>query len=460
MSLTRVNLSDLSSALANTIGEGGSSFDQDLNTNNDVAFNRVVITQGEINVGANNSFALYVNDGETTQSFTMGTDGTITLPGGTTLGGGPYNLEITAGSNPPASAYGSVYIYTADDNGYYSTQFAADGSISIPSAIVMDNSDNDLGMLSAGGVTVASNRSGESQYEWYFDTSGNLGLPDDGFIYPFIDDNAGLRLKDSANSDRAQLAALGAVNLRAGSAGSGKEWNFDTNGTITFPDSTTQTTAYPGFNQDLNTTDSPSFANIVANNITANNKLSAFSLVSTQSVGEEGGQIELSNPDSNTTLGGSFVTVDIWRDKFRVFEGGSARGVSIDLSKAPAGVGGELLWKVGNVVDAGTFVTLDNLKVAVAASGNRGLSVAAVSGSFFVNIGAWYGGSGGTGGNSVNNLQVTTTESGSLFGWNFLAEGNTAQYTIFDKTNSRMYRVTMMIGPAYLNNFISIERLA
>ena len=30
---------------------------------------------------------------------------------------------------------------------------------------------------------------------------------------------------------------------------------------------------------------------------------------------------------------------------------------------------------------------------------------------------------------------------------------------ILDKTNSRMYRVFMMIGSGYNNNFISIERL-
>jgi hypothetical protein len=181
--------------------------------------------------------------------------------------------------------------------------------------------------------------------------------------------------------------------------------------------------------------------------------------ISTNSVGDEGGEIQLAASANATITNG--VVIDSYNDIVRIFEGGgSARGVRIDIAKAPAGVGGELLWKVGGVVDAGTFVTLDNLNVTIPTSNNRGLSVAAVSGSFFANIGAWYGGSGGTGGDSVNNLSVTTTPSVSLFDWNFVAEGNSAQYTIYDKTNNRMYRVTLMIGPAYLNNFISIERLA
>jgi hypothetical protein len=31
--------------------------------------------------------------------------------------------------------------------------------------------------------------------------------------------------------------------------------------------------------------------------------------------------------------------------------------------------------------------------------------------------------------------------------------------SIRDKTNSRFYRVTMMIGASYVSNFLSIERL-
>jgi hypothetical protein len=426
--------------------------------------------------------------------------------------------------------------------------------------------------------------------QWTLGTDGAIYLPVKGALHP-VDDNAGLVLYDTDNSNRAQLAAIGDINLRTDSTNAGKEWTFDTNGdltvpnyinfkdgsfigdeggagtpvfridapiglginlttdsgmegsnnvwtfgvdgTVTFPDSTVQTTAWTGTTSVSQITNLPSgngalsvstvgsaiaveytpadvptniseltndagyITNTVTGNLTVSGTVTAsnfegnititgdvvgtsanvelvagsytatmddtgsFSapvLVSTNSVGDEGGEINLSLPAANTTLSG-MVTVDVYRDQVRIFQGGDARGVYVDLAKAPAGVGGELLWKASGVVDAGTFVTLDNLKVTVPTTGNRGLSVAAVSGSFFANIGAWYGGSGGTGGSSVNNLEVTTTPSVSLFDWNFVAEANTAQYTIYDKTNNRMYRVTLMIGPAYLNNFISIERL-
>jgi hypothetical protein len=177
--------------------------------------------------------------------------------------------------------------------------------------------------------------------------------------------------------------------------------------------------------------------------------------------GDEGGEILLAKAITNTTITGSGITIDTYRDRLRIFEqGGNARGVYIDLSKAPGGVVGELMWKASGFVDAGTFVTLDNLKCTVTTSGQRGLSIGAVSTSFEADLSGWYvGQSIGTAGGAANNLGYGTTPSTSLFGWSFPAHGDTAQYHIRDKTNNRFYRVTMMIGNSYLNNFISIERL-
>jgi hypothetical protein len=212
------------------------------------------------------------------------------------------------------------------------------------------------------------------------------------------------------------------------------------------------------------TTDTGSFA-VTGSNQFNGNQIITGSLTTTGNVivgtgiGDEGGEINLAY-SQNTTLTGSAANIDVFQDRIRIFEGGgNSRGVYIDLSKAPVGNIGELLWKTSGIVDAGTFVTLDNLKATVASSGDRGLSIAATSTTFSANISATYGGVGATSGDSINNLSITTTPTTSLFGWNFVAEGEGAIYLIFDKTNNRMYRVTMMIGPAYLNNFISIERL-
>ena len=139
-----------------------------------------------------------------------------------------------------------------------------------------------------------------------------------------------------------------------------------------------------------------------------------------------------------------------------------ARGVSIDLSKAPAGVAGELTWKVAGYVDAGQFVTMDNLKFSVTTTGNRGLCCATVSGTATLAISATFGYINGVGGNATNWSSMptyTTTVSGSWFNYGFPNAGDGSTYLVNDYTNKRFYRVTLMIGPGYIGNFICVERL-
>ena len=176
--------------------------------------------------------------------------------------------------------------------------------------------------------------------------------------------------------------------------------------------------------------------------------------------GDEGGELQLATAQTNSTLTAGVVSVDVYRDRLRIFEGGgNSRGVYIDLSKAPAGNAGELMWKSSGMVNAGTFVSLDNIKATVTSSNPYGLSIAAVSTTFSANISAYHAYTGGIAGGQANNQSITTTPTNSLFGWSFITEGDGAYYTIVDKTNSRMYRITMMIGSGFNNNFISIERL-
>lgn len=112
-------------------------------------------------------------------------------------------------------------------------------------------------------------------------------------------------------------------------------------------------------------------------------------------------------------------------------------------------------------VDAGQFVTLDNLKFSVTTSGNRGLSCATVSGTVALSISGTYGFINGVGGAATGypGPVYTTTPSGSWFGWSFPNAGDGSTYLINDYVNQRFYRVTLSIGAGYLKNFISIERL-
>ena len=59
--------------------------------------------------------------------------------------------------------------------------------------------------------------------------------------------------------------------------------------------------------------------------------------------GDEGGQLNLAKPQTNTTLSGD-VAIDIHQNKLRIFDkGGSNRGAYIDLTAASTGVGSNLL---------------------------------------------------------------------------------------------------------------------
>ena len=112
-------------------------------------------------------------------------------------------------------------------------------------------------------------------------------------------------------------------------------------------------------------------------------------------------------------------------------------------------------------VDAGQFVTLDNLKFTVTTGGQRGLSCATVSGTVALSISGSYALYGGANGNATSYPQpiYTTTPSGSWFGWSFPNAGDGSTYLVNDTVNQRFYRVHLMIGYGYNKNFISIERL-
>jgi hypothetical protein len=114
---------------------------------------------------------------------------------------------------------------------------------------------------------------------------------------------------------------------------------------------------------------------------------------------------------------------------------------------------------MSGIVNAGTFVTLDNIKATVTTSGNRGLSVATVTGTVTGYISGQYQVMTGGGNAGASSTSLSTTATTSMFGWNFTSEGDTATFILRDNTNSRVYRIIMIIGGAYNNNFISIERL-
>ncbi len=84
--------------------------------------------------------------------------------------------------------------------------------------------------------------------------------------------------------------------------------------------------------------------NITGGNVTATGDISGAYLRSTNSIGDEGGEITLAKPVTNNTLVGTGVTIDIYQNKLRIFEqGGGNRGVYIDITATDSGVNTNLL---------------------------------------------------------------------------------------------------------------------
>jgi hypothetical protein len=90
--------------------------------------------------------------------------------------------------------------------------------------------------------------------------------------------------------------------------------------------------------------------------ITADGDVSGKYLKATNSNGDEGGEIFLAIPQTNTTIAGTGVTVDVYQNKLRFFEqGGSARGYYLDIT---GGGGGASTNIIGGGAASDSFKTI------------------------------------------------------------------------------------------------------
>jgi len=113
--------------------------------------------------------------------------------------------------------------------------------------------------------------------------------------------------------------------------------------------------------------------NVTGGNVNATGSVYGVELWSTNSVGSEGGQINLSLPASGSTLSGG-VIIDVFNNQLRFYERtGTNRGAYIDLTAASAGVGSNLLAGGGSTP---TQIVNGTSNVVVASSGNVTVGVA------------------------------------------------------------------------------------
>ena len=110
------------------------------------------------------------------------------------------------------------------------------------------------------------------------------------------------------------------------------------------------TTHYPylgpaGLNKEIQFNDSGTLGANAGLSFDKSSGIFSTKLISvTNSTGDEGGEILLAKPSTNTTLVGTGITIDAFQNKIRFFEqGGSARGAYIDLTECVGGAGTNLL---------------------------------------------------------------------------------------------------------------------
>jgi hypothetical protein len=123
---------------------------------------------------------------------------------------------------------------------------------------------------------------------------------------------------------------------------------------------------------------------------------------------------------------------------------------------------GNVATKVAAFVGRGTDVTLGNLKIRFASSGNMSLQASTVSGTYTVYGSQVLVGSSTLGSSRIDGgspLTITTTPAYLNSGNNFLGAGDTTTWNIMDTSAGMSWRISMIVGAGYNNNFISIERL-
>lgn len=122
---------------------------------------------------------------------------------------------------------------------------------------------------------------------------------------------------------------------------------------------------------------------------------------------------------------------------------------------------GNVVTKASGFVGRGVDVTLGLLKVRMAATGNASLQVSTVSGTYNV-YGSFYYVAGGVGSGTIDvasSLAITTTPKYLRDATNFGGAGQIDNWFIMDPSNAIAWRIILIVGSSFNNNFISIERL-
>lgn len=119
--------------------------------------------------------------------------------------------------------------------------------------------------------------------------------------------------------------------------------------------------------------------------------------------------------------------------------------------------------RVSKFVNAGVPVSFGDIQVQMAPSGQMSLQIKTTGANITASCSAHatYDGCYTNAFTSFSDVAQTITSTFAYIGtsWGFRCSGDIAVYYVRDSTNNRFYRITLMVGPGYNSNMISIEKL-
>ncbi len=403
-------------------------------------------------------------------SVTTGTAGAIIVSQSITTSGRPIQIIATGDANPPNAAWCQLQLYrdgvaigkklqAESSNGNenvpyclnfidnptagtytYSVRFVTgSGSFQFGEADGNQITLLELGAWSAGTMPVSKGGTGNSSYtagSVVFSDGTNLAQNNSGLFW----DNTNGRLGVGTNNPTSKLNITGGgLKLTSGfgnstnrpSLNTSNIGNYEIRGVGSISGSAQNDLADDGFLR-----------------LSAGGGTSVNSQTS----------IDLSGFSTVTDMSNNIVMRTNGTERLRIDNSGNVNVTGKINVTDPSG---NVVTKASGIINTGSFVQLDNVKVGPTRNGAggslAGLSIGAVSTSFVADLSATYS-NNSFGGSTATGVTYTTTAANSAFGWGF-GQGNQSTYILNDTTNNRVYRIILMIGASFNNNFISIERL-
>lgn len=123
---------------------------------------------------------------------------------------------------------------------------------------------------------------------------------------------------------------------------------------------------------------------------------------------------------------------------------------------------------IGQIVNEGVPIELDNLKIQIPNSGNHSIQIATKSGTANLSGSSTNNFNNSSVGGSGNIIAISTYHRQSdpfnttfaywQSGANFLQAGSYQEIWIVDETNNRAYHIKYIVGPSFQNNYLEIEQ--